>query len=184
MYIVLRYSLFKTHCSTLYSFILLSFFKKIYIFYDKKVNFWAYYTDKTITKNYVTNNNSKLFRYANWWEWLVSWGSHQNLTFQESLTTVLDVEIELNDTLIFQKTNIPKDPNFLEYDVIFLPNIGKCKHVKKYDPLRLIQIELKFSARQKDVDVFITDSRDVIHKDEIRLNLKNYNWEGISFVSS
>ena len=103
-----------------------------------------------------------LFRYSNWWEWLVSWGHFSNLSFVEARNFALDAWPQLDSTEIFQHTEQPKNYTWPNVTLKYLPNIGMCKQVREYDPLHLIVIENK-GQMKADMDIFLTDPRYSTH---------------------
>ena len=86
---------------------------------------------------------------------MVDWGRYNNLTFSQMLDNILDVQ---NKMEIYQPSGVPKNGTKLETKIIFIPNIGRCQQIKKYDPLKLITIEI-FDDRKNDLDILISDSR-------------------------
>ena len=118
------------------------------------------------------------FRYPFWWEYLVSWGQYHNLTFSQMLDNILDVQ---NVMEIYQPSDVPKNKTNLETKTIFIPNIGRCQQITRYDPLKLITIEI-LGERRNDLDIFITDSHystnynldyDSHHGDPIRIHMES-----------
>ena len=90
----------------------------------------------------------------------MSWGAYSNLTFSQSLDTILD-KSDLDKMDIQEKTSLMKVGVNISNNLvntIYLPNIGYCKQIHDYDPSKSISIDFK-DKTLRNIDIFVTDQR-------------------------